>query len=293
MAHKYSVILATLAASGGNVWEDPTTVLETIAAAGYDGVDLDAEPDRIDAKLFKEVVDLATSLGLKIPALIGAWALWHAGEARDLASSDESVRRHAVGYAQKSIDLAASLDEPPVFEIVACPPQTEYPVSTIPYDVLRRNFVKSAGEIARYAGERNVSVAIEPINRFEGYAGFLNSIPEALDVVEEVNADNLGLLADFFHVNIEDGELSETLRLAAPRLLHIHLADSNRQMPGTGHIDFLQVVRTLNAMSFNGYLSLDSVPARPDWKTVVAASITFMKKMETTAEIQEKIAKTH
>ncbi len=51
MTHKYSVILCTLAASGGNVWEDPRTVLETIATAGYDGVDLDAEPDRIDPNL--------------------------------------------------------------------------------------------------------------------------------------------------------------------------------------------------------------------------------------------------
>ena len=51
------------------VWENPREVLETIAAAGYDGVDLDAEPDRIDPKLFAEVSDMAVSLGLKIPAL--------------------------------------------------------------------------------------------------------------------------------------------------------------------------------------------------------------------------------
>ena len=141
MTHKYSVILCTLAASGGNVWEDPRTVLETIATAGYDGVDLDAEPDRIDPKLFAEVADMAISLGLKIPALIGAWALWHAGEARDLASSDESVRDHAVNYAKKSIDLAATFDEPPVFEIVACPVQAEYPATSMPFDILRRNFM--------------------------------------------------------------------------------------------------------------------------------------------------------
>ena len=72
MALKYSVVLATLASSpGGQVWEDPDTVLGAVADAGYDGVDLDAEPDRIDEALFYSVVDKARNLGLRIPSLLG------------------------------------------------------------------------------------------------------------------------------------------------------------------------------------------------------------------------------
>ncbi len=289
MAHKYSVILVTLAGDGGNVWERPQEVLETVAAAGYDGVDLDAEPDRIDPQEFNKVASLAASLGLKVPALICAWGGWHAGEVRDLASSDESVRSYAVRYAQKCIDLAAGLDEPPLLEIAAVPPVSEYPVTSVPRAVLRRNFVQSARELADYAAPRGVDVAIEPINRFEGYAGFLNSIVEAKSIADEVGVDNLGVLTDFFHVNIEDASLTDTLRLAADKLMCIHLADNNRQAPGTGHIDFLQVIRTLNAMGYGGYLSLDAVPAKPDWKTLVKSSIGFMKQMEQMAALQERI----
>ena len=289
MTHKYSVILVTLAGDGGNVWEKPQEVLETVAAAGYDGVDLDAEPDRIDPQEFNKVASIAASLGLKVPALICAWGGWHAGEVRDLASSDESVRSYAVRYAQKCIDLAAGLDEPPLLEIAAVPPVSEYPVTSVPRAVLRRNFVQSARELADYAAPRGVDVAIEPINRFEGYAGFLNSIVEAKSIADEVGADNLGVLADFFHVNIEDASWTDTLRLAADKLMCIHLADNNRQAPGTGHIDFLQVIRTLNAMGYGGYLSLDAVPAKPDWKTLVKSSIGFMKQMEQMAVLQERI----
>ena len=289
MTHKYSVILVTLAGDGGNVWEKPQEVLETVAAAGYDGVDLDAEPDRIDPQEFNKVASIAASLGLKVPALICAWGGWHAGEVRDLASSDESVRSYAVRYAQKCIDLAAGLDEPPLLEIAAVPPVSEYPVTSVPRAVLRRNFVQSARELSDYAAPRGVDVAIEPINRFEGYAGFLNSIVEAKSIADEVGADNLGVLADFFHVNIEDASLTDTLRLAADKLMCIHLADNNRQAPGTGHIDFLQVIRTLNAMGYGGYLSLDAVPAKPDWKTLVKSSIGFMKQMEQMAALQKRI----
>ena len=290
MEHKYSVILVTLAGDGGNVWERPREVLETVANAGYDGVDLDAEPDRIEPQQFNEVASLAASLGLKVPALICAWGGWHAGEVRDLASSDESVRSYAVRYTQKCIDLAASLDEPPLIEIAAVPPHSEYPVTSVPRPTLRRNFVKSTREIGAYAAPRGVRVAIEPINRFEGYAGFLNSIMEAKSIADEVGADNVGVLADFFHVNIEDAALADTLRLAGDSLMCIHLADSNRQAPGTGHLDFLHVVRALNAMGYSGYLSLDAVPAKPDWKTLVKSSIHFMKQMEQTAALQDSIA---
>ncbi len=293
MAYNYSVILVTLASDGGNVWEKPQEVLETVADAGYDGVDLDAEPDRIDPQQFNKVASMAASLGLKIPALICAWGGWHAGEVRDLASSDETVRSYAVRYTKKCIDLAASLDEPPLIEIAAVPPQNEYPITSMPRAILRRNFVKSTREIADYAAPRGVTVAIEPINRFEGYAGFLNSIVEAKSIADEVDADNLGVLADFFHVNIEDAALTDTLRLAGDKLMCIHLADNNRQAPGTGHIDFLQVIRTLNAMGYTGYLSLDAVPAKPDWKTLVASSIRFMKQMEQMAALQKRIAGAH
>ena len=290
MSFNYSVILVTLAGDGGNVWERPREVLETVAEAGYDGVDLDAEPDRIDPQRFNEVASMAASLGLKIPALICAWGGWHAGEVRDLASGDEAVRSYAVQYTKKCVDLAASLDEPPLIEIAAVPPHNEYPVTSVPRAILRRNFVKSTREIADYAAPRGVRIAIEPINRFEGYAGFLNSVVEAKSIADEVGADNLGVLADFFHVNIEDAALTDTLRLAADRLMCIHLADNNRQAPGTGHIDFLQVIRTLNAIGYTGYLSLDAVPAKPDWKTLVADSIHFMKQMEQMAALQTRIA---
>lgn len=288
MSYKYSVILCTLMSDGHNVWETPGEILEKVAALGYDAVDLDAEPDKIPMEKFNEVRGIAESLGLKVPALILAWAEWHAGELRDLCSTDEAVRQRAVKYTRKCIDLSATFDDPPLLEIDACPPEVEYPKSKIPRPILRENFVKSAREICEYASPRNVPIAIEPINRFEGYAGFLNSIVEARSVADEVGMD-LGVLLDFFHVNIEDGPVPETILVAGDKLRHIHLADSNRQAPGTGHIDFVQVVRALNTIGFDGYASVDSVPIKPDWQTLLKESIDYMKQIEKIVELQEQV----
>ena len=279
---KYSVVLNTLNTgdAGCSIWEHPNEMLETIAAAGYDGVDMDGEPDRIDRDRFNEVRDLAFSMGLKVPALLGAWAPWHCGEERDLCSPDEAVRTRGVAYARRAVDLAAEFEEPPLFQLCACPIENEYPLSAIPIDTLRSQFVRSAAEIAEYASSKRVNIAIEPVNKFEAHAGFLNAIPEAMSVIDEIDADNLGVQADFYHMNMADGNFVETLKLMEGKLLHIHLAESNRYLLGSGHLDFAGIVRTLKEMNFTGYLSMDSVPAKPYWKTVVQQGISHMKQME-------------
>ena len=288
MSYKYSVILCTLATDGVDVWKTPREVLEPIAEAGYDGVDMDAEPDKIPVDKFQEVCELATSLGLKVPALICAWGAWHAGEERNLASGDEAIRTHAVAYTKKCIDLSATFDDPPMLEIDAAAAKMEYPLCSTPRSELRKNFVRSSIEICDYAQPRNVPIAIEPINRFEGICGFLNSLVEACSIADEVGR-GLGVMADFFHVNIEDGPVTKALRLCGDKLKHIHLADSNRQAPGTGHIDFADVVRTVNSMGYDGYWAVDSVPVKPDWKTLIQDSITYMKQVERTVALQEQI----
>ena len=282
MDMKYSIVLNTLNTgdNGCSVWEHPHEVLQTIADAGYDGIDMDAEPDRIDRNRFNEVRDLAFSMGLKVPALLGAWAPWHCGEERDLCSTDETVRMRGVEYSKRAIDLAAEFEQPPLFQLCACPIENEYPLSSTPIDTLRQQFVKSTTEIVEYAAPKGVDIAIEPINKFEGQAGFLNAIPEALSVVDEIAADNLGVQADFYHMNMADGNFLETLRLMEGKLMHVHLAESNRYILGTGHLDFAAILQTLKELNFTAYLSLDSVPAKPDWKTVVEQGISYLKQME-------------
>jgi len=107
-------------------------------------------------------------------------------------------------------------------------------------------------------------------------------------VANEVDR-GLGVMADFFHVDIEDGSVAEALRLTGDELQHIHLADSNLQVPSTGYIEFLDVVRTVNSLNYQGYFVVDSLPVKPDCKNLIRDSIALMKQVEPTVTLQEKI----
>ena len=83
---------------------------------------------------------------------------------------------------------------------------------------------------------------------------------------------------------------NQHIQAAAQEPHPIHLADSTRGMPGTGHIDFRAVVRTLADMGFTGSMSLDCLPARPDMHRFLQGSIDYMKAMERANELEREIA---
>ena len=146
--------------------------------------------------------------------------------------------------------------------------------------------------MCQIAATRGVAVAIEPINRYEGHPGFMNSVTDAMSVIDEVGAQNLGVLVDFFHANIEDVSLGGAIRQTADRLLNVHLCDSNRDAPGTGHIDFLEVFRTLDDIDYRGYLSLGFVPSRLDVRLLREAllerSLSYLKELEQIVVLQKR-----
>jgi D-psicose/D-tagatose/L-ribulose 3-epimerase len=292
MGLKYAIKTSALALVGLDILERPREILSMVADAGFDAIDVLGDPDRISSKLASEIARTAASFGLGVSAVGGAWAAWQVGEERDLASSDETARALAVGYARRCVDLALSLGSP-VFQLCAAPARLQYPFSSVPIETLRRSFVRSTREICHYAMQRNINIAIEPINRYEGHPGFLNTVAGTLSVIEEVAARNLGILVDLFHANIEDPSICGALRMAGDKLMDVHLSDSNRHVPGTGHIDFVRVIRTLDEMRYDGYMALGILPTVHDVDTMreglLERSLSYMKELEHALALQKSV----
>lgn len=134
--------------------------------------------------------------------------------------------------------------------------------------------VDSVQRYAEYALPLGVSLAVEPINRYE--TNYLNTIDQALNFVDEVELSNVGVLADSFHMNIEEADLAASLRSAGDRLLHTQFTDSNRLAAGWGHIDFPAMARVLEQIDFRGYLSTETLPL-PDSRTAARQAIEHFR----------------
>lgn len=102
----------------------------------------------------------------------------------------------------------------------------------------------------------DVSLAIEPLNRFETF--FLNTTADGVKLCGEVNHPNVGLLIDTFHANIEEKDVAASYRLAAPYLKHVHTCENDRGTPGSGHVDWAGVFKALREIGYNRCLTIES-----------------------------------
>ena len=119
---------------------------------------------------------------------------------------------------------------------------------------------------AEYAAKKGVVLNLEPINRYE--CKLVHSTAEGDAILEKIGRpENVGILYDTFHSNIEDPDMLAEIQTYAGSISHVHFADSNRSLPGEGHIDFPAVIRTLEQNGYNGYVSLE-VLNRPDMEHI-------------------------
>lgn len=122
-------------------------------------------------------------------------------------------------------------------------------------------FLEMAGRICEMAARKDVTIIIEPVNRYE--INFINSVEEGAAVLKKLPQKNIGLMPDVFHMNIEDDRIGDTLARHGSLIKYIHFADSNRHAPGWGHLDFDDVFNGLRRAGFDGWASIEILPV-PD-----------------------------
>ena len=136
-------------------------------------------------------------------------------------------------------------------------------------DALQR-LKASMTELDSYAGSRGVNIVFEPINRYEN--NFLCGMEEISRFIRASGLKHTGLLIDTFHMNIEEPDLLESIRICAPEIQYVHLADSNRRYPGAGHSDLRGVLETLKQIGYTGTLSAEILP----WPTGEEAAACWL-----------------
>ncbi|MHA2398872.1 MAG: sugar phosphate isomerase/epimerase family protein [Promethearchaeota archaeon] len=111
-------------------------------------------------------------------------------------------------------------------------------------------------EVARYAKYLGVTIALEPVNRYETY--LINTCEQALKLIDMISEDNMRIHLDTYHMNIEEKSFYHATRLAGDKLIHYHLCENDRGIPGTGLVDWDDIFKALSEINYQGYAALES-----------------------------------
>jgi sugar phosphate isomerase/epimerase len=126
-----------------------------------------------------------------------------------------------------------------------------------------RGFLEVLNALGGEAEGSSAWMLIEPINRYE--TKYLTRLQDAKAVIQKTQLSNVGLLADIFHLSIEESDLQASICDAGSLIRHVHLGDSNRLLPGYGHTDWQACFQALKSIGFDGYLNLEcGIPGDPE-----------------------------
>jgi sugar phosphate isomerase/epimerase len=238
---------------------------ERAAKAGFDAVELfvpSADP-------LPELAALLDKHDLKLAA-IGTGAGW-VKHKLSLTDGDAAKRAQAVTYVKGIIDLAAQYAAPAI--IGSMQGRSGDGVS---HDQAIGFLKESLEALGPYAKEKGQSLFYEPLNRYE--TNLFNTLDAGCDVIGSLKTGNVKLLADLFHMNIEEADLPAAIRAAGKRIGHVHFVDSNRRAAGLGHMDHGPIVEALKDIGYDGYLCAEAFPL-PDADTCAATTIETIRKL--------------
>ena len=190
-----------------------------------------------------------------------------------LASPSLPLRKRSISYTMQLIELADNLDGR---VLVWGSGRSRDILRTVPYERGYGWLVELLKASCSLADERNIKIAIEPLNRYE--STIIHNMKEALSLAKSVNRKSVGVVYDTFHVNLEENSFIDPILAAGKRLVEVHISDCNRRIPGRGHIDFMPIFSTLKKVGYNGYVTLEAVlPSDPTQDLVAARK--YLQKM--------------
>ena len=142
-------------------------------------------------------------------------------------------------------------------------------------------FVEGMRGLASRAERAGSKVYVEPINRYQN--DVCVTIADALRLRARIGSSAVFVMGDVFHMNIEEADLGAALESAGDRLAYLHLADSQRQEPGRGHLDLAPVFAALARLNYRGFASFELAGLSGDADAVLPASVAYVRAKMTEA----------
>jgi len=236
------------------------------AALGFDAIEV--FPPAADAPALAELPALLERHRLRVAA-VGTGAGWLV-QRLTLTSADTAVRGRACEFIRGIVDCAGRFGAPAIIGSMQ---------GRWEGDVSRAQALAWLGEaledLGAHAVRHGVPLLYEPLNRYE--TNLFNRLRDTAAWLRSLRTTNVCVLADLFHMAIEEANLAAALRAAGPLIGHVHFADSNRRAVGFGHTDVAPIVAALREIGYAGYLSAEVFPL-PDAAAAAKQTIDSFRR---------------
>ena len=234
-----------------------------IAALGYEGIELFGDWDRYPAKDARQTLAAA---GLTVFSLTP-------GDV-DPAAPETGIRGEAVEYYLRLIDYATEIGAP----IVSCHGRVGRVRAATSQEKEEALLLESVQRIAEHAEVAGVLIGMEVLNRYESH--LINTAAQARQFVERISSSAVGILLDTYHMNIEEADPIAAVAGTHDRLVLFHVADSNRQGVGRGHIPFAGLLGALKRISYDGPVVAECTAPGPDPFTPIKGPDSYRKALD-------------
>lgn len=217
---------------------------------GFDGIELSGRGGGVFSSRAEELA-AARAAGVVMPSAVVAMPYFvgdFIGEHRRIAIDDVKDMLSTLPAAG-----AAGIVMPNGFAVFS----TKLPPFTPPRssEESHAKLVESLTELGRHGERVGATVFLEPLNRYEDY--LINTLADAVAAVEEVGSSAVAVIADTFHMAIEEADIGAAIRAAGPHIRHVQLGDTDRLEPGHGHYDWSETLNALEAIGYQGWLAME------------------------------------
>lgn len=222
--------------------------LRYISELGFDAFEIDGA---VLVKRFDEIKTAIRSTGVPVSGVCGGYRGW-------IGDFDEEKRLQCVEDIANILECAAEVGAKGIVVPAAwgmfslrLPPM--FPPRDSKGD--RVALLDSLGRLDAVSGATGTAVYLEPLNRYEDH--MINTLETARNIIYDGTFKNIRITADFFHMNIEEADIAQAILYNKELIGHIHLADSHRYQPGSGHMDFTGGFRALEEIGYDGYMAFE------------------------------------
>ena len=275
MSWRYSITLSSF-----KNLEPVQETLENLKNHGFDTVEVYGEPDLIDVKSISHQLD---SFSIDVSGITGMWGLSSSQSGfRNLVTTNNNSLKAAQNYVKKCVTLCQKLGGK-TFNICLFSEEPLISDSNHKYLLpeekrkLISTFIESLRELAKYARDYDIGLLIEPLNRYS--TPICTNSEDANYIVKLVDRENVGIMLDTFHMNIEEDSIYDAIVNSNTMLKHVHVSDNNRKMPGFAHIDFNSVIGALKKIKYSKFLTFEPIFESTYYENDLKLGLQYLKNL--------------